>query len=67
MIALGAGENHVHPDAHRLGARRHQVIDAGRALHDEGELGVGRFHRVHVINVDLLDRLQLRNKIRLTL
>jgi hypothetical protein len=44
LVALGAGENYVDPDAHRLGTRRHQVVRSLRALDAECQAGVWALH-----------------------
>ena len=57
LVALGAGEDDVDPDAHGLGAGRHQVVGALARLDAERQLGIGRTHRLQVVDVHLLDGL----------
>ena len=47
-VALRAGDDHVHPDAHGLGRGRHHVVEAVVGLHAEGEGGVGALE-THVV------------------
>ena len=58
LVALGAGEDDVDPDPHGLWAGRHEVECPLGGLDAEGDLGVGRPHRVQVVHVHVLDRLQ---------
>lgn len=57
LVALGTGENDVDPDAHRLGARRHQVVRSLRALDAERQAGVRALHRVQVVHVNFFNGL----------
>ena len=58
LVSLGAGEDDVDPDPHGLRAGRHEVECPLGGLDAEGDLGVGRPHRVQVVHVHVLDRLQ---------
>lgn len=58
VVSFRSSEHNVDPNAHRLRAGRHEMIKPGGGLDDEGESGLRRSDGVHVIHVDLLDRLR---------
>lgn len=50
-VALGPGDDHVHPDPHGLGRRRHHVVEAVVGLDAEGQGGVGTLqHRENTVS-----------------
>lgn len=52
-VSLGAGDDHVHPDPHGLGRRRHHVVEPVVGLHAEGQRGVGALRGSHDNGEDL--------------
>lgn len=64
VVSFRSGEHNVDPNAHRLRAGCHEVIEPGGGLDDEGERGLRRSDGVHMIHVDFLDRLRRDIKCR---
>lgn len=58
LVALGAGEDDVHPDPHRLRTGGHQVVGPLVRLDHERQVRLRGLHGVQVVHVDFLDRLQ---------
>lgn len=51
-VALGSGDDHVHPDPHGLCRGRHHVVEPVVGLHAEGEGGVGALStETHAMNM----------------
>ena len=58
LVALGPGEEDVHPDPHGLGRGRHQVVLPVVGLHAERGLG-GQGLGGRVVHVYLRDRVEV--------
>lgn len=56
IVAVCTGENHVHPDAHRFGRRRRQMVGSVEGFHAKR----GHF-LVAVVDVDVVDRLEMNH------
>ena len=52
-------EYHIDPETHEFAGRRHQVEDAVKSLDHKRGLGIRTLYRAHVIDVDLVDRLEI--------
>lgn len=57
LVAFGAREDDVDPDAHRFRAGRHQVVGALARLDAKRQLRIGRPHRLQMVDVHFLDSL----------
>ena len=58
LVALGPGEEDVHPDPHGLGRGRHQVVLPVVGLHAERGLG-GQGLGGRVVHIHLRDRVEV--------
>ena len=58
MVALCPSEQNIHPDPHRLGAGRHEVVGSLIGLHAEGHPLADRLAGL-VVHVHLGDRVEV--------